>query len=130
LPPHRSIHVKTALPFRILSNRSARDGDPRRPSPSTSGEWIELDLTETACAAPATRAALYRNATFAFSINDSRISSATSGLDGILYSRCGETVVLHPPAGWHESYGWAVSGDGSAAAGYSFPSSGAVQAAR
>ena len=91
---------------------------------------VTWTCTETACTAPAALPAFYRNANFAFSINDAGDIVGTSGLDAILYSHCGGTVVLHPPAGWHESYGWAVSGDGSAAAGYSFLNSTTVQATR
>lgn len=81
---------------------------------------VTWTCTETGCAGPVTLPAFYRNLNLAFSINDAGDIVGTSGLDAILYSHCGTTVVLKPPAGWHQSYGWAVSGDGSAAAGYSF----------
>ena len=91
---------------------------------------VTWTCTETACSAPAVLPMFYRNLNLAMSIDDAGDIVGTSGLDGILYSRCGPTVTLGPPAGWHQSYGWAVSGDGTAAAGYSFLDSGTMQATR
>ena len=90
---------------------------------------VTWTCTPTACTPPSVLPMFYRNLNLAMSINDAGDIVGTSGLDGILY-RCGTTVTLSPPTGWHQSYGWAVSGDGSAAAGYSFLDSGTMQATR
>jgi hypothetical protein len=91
---------------------------------------ITWTCTESGCTAPTALPAFYRNANFAFGIDDAGDIVGTSGLSGILYGRCGPTTVLNPPAGWHQSYGWAISGDGTAAVGYSFLDSRSVQATR
>lgn len=61
------------------------------------------------------------NANYPTSINDRGDIVGTSGLNGVLYPRCGSPLPLNFPAGWHESYGWAVSDDGKTATGYSYP---------
>ena len=72
----------------------------------------------------------YRNINLAMSINDAgdiRRDPRTrrDSLQPLRHHRD-----LSPPVGWHQSYGWAVSGDGTAAAGYSFLDSGTMQATR
>ncbi|MEO7474728.1 MAG: hypothetical protein ABIY46_05290, partial [Gemmatimonadales bacterium] len=58
---------------------------------------VTWSCTEAACTPPTVLPAFYRNLNYAFSINDAGDIVGTSGLDAILYSRCGGTVVLHPP---------------------------------
>ena len=133
----------TAGTFRLLSRLSGAAGEARginasgrvtgwsaaapRGGDSSPVTWT---CTASACTQPSVLPMFYRNLNLAMSINDAGDIVGTSGLDGILYSRCGTTVTLSPPAGWHQSYGWAVSGDGTAAAGYSFLDSGTMQATR
>lgn len=90
---------------------------------------VTWTCTETGCTLPTVLPMFYRNLNQAMSINDPGDIVGNSGLDGILY-RCDTTLTLSPPAGWHQSYGWAVSADGTAAAGYSFLDSRTMQATR
>lgn len=135
--------VWTAGEFRLLGRLNGASGEGRginaagrvvgwSASAPKGGDSTPITWTCTAsgCSAPTALPAFYRNANFAFSIDDAGDVVGTSGLSGILYSRCGTSTVLNPPAGWHQSYGWAISGDGTAAVGYSFLDSRSVQATR
>lgn len=91
---------------------------------------VTWTCTGSSCTGPSTLPTAARNVNYAFSIDDAGDIVGTSGLSGMLWDRCGTATVLSPPAGWHQSYGWAISGDGTAAVGYSYLDSSTLRATR